>query len=150
MKFCNSYLFQIIFSPLVTMDPRKWPRRTFNAAFSTTRATMKLPLQIRDELKAIKELRNTGRVMYPHTLTWKYGELAQLWVRATLEAWRGLVEAYRSPGKFWTDTVGADDGQRHLLQTVNLCGRKVGVLSIQHFCVNNLYSASSTKTLKLL
>lgn len=92
---------------------------------TTTRTFVKFPFQLRDELKALKELKNTGQLNYPHTLTWKYGELTQLWVRATIEAWRGIVETYRAPATLWEDTVRADDGHRHLLQTVNLCGRKV-------------------------
>lgn len=60
-----------------------------------------------------------------HTLTWKYAELGQLCARATGEAWRGAVEVYRAPAQLWHDTVRADDGKRHLLQSVSLCGRKV-------------------------
>lgn len=122
-------IFQILVSPFVTADPRKWPRRVFNAAVTTARAAVNLPFQLRDEVKALKELKDTGQVNHPNTLTWKYGELAQLWVRATIEAWRGLVETYRAPSKLWEDTVKADDGHRHLLQTVNLCGRKVAAWS---------------------
>lgn len=87
----------------------------------------KLPLRLIDELRALLELKNTGHVKLSHTLTWKYAELAQLCVRATGEAWRGVVEAYRAPGQLWTDTIGVDDGPRHLLQTVSLCGRKVSL-----------------------
>lgn len=96
---------------------------------TTTKTAVNLPFQLRDEIKALKELKSTGQVSHPNTLTWKYGELAQLWVRATVEAWRGLVETYRAPGKLWEDTVRADDGHRNLLQTVNLCGRKVAAWS---------------------
>jgi hypothetical protein len=107
------------------MDPRKWPRRAFFATFTTTRTVIKLPVILRDELHALNQLRTTGHVKEMHTLTWKYAELAQLCARAWQEAWNGLVEIYRAPAKLWDDTVRSDDGKRHLLQTVSLCGRKV-------------------------
>lgn len=56
--------------------------------------------------------------------------LAQLAVKASGEAWRGMLEAYRAPIKLWTDTLRPDNnGQRHALQTVSLCGRKVRIWS---------------------
>lgn len=118
-------MFQIFISPLVTADPRKWPRRVLGTTMSTTRTVLKLPFTIKDELIALNELRINGHVRQTNTLTWKYAELAQLCVRAMYEAWRGVVETYRAPAKLWEDTVRADDGKRHLLQTVSLCGRKV-------------------------
>ncbi|KAI5637392.1 hypothetical protein NE865_09823 [Phthorimaea operculella] len=121
----NLTIPKILISPLVTADPRKWPRRAFSTVIITTKTVFKLPIQLVNELQALKELKNTGQVLRPNTLTWKYGELAQLWARASKEAWHGLIEAYRAPAKLWTDTVRADDGKRHLLQTTNLCGRKV-------------------------
>ncbi|KAJ0178910.1 hypothetical protein K1T71_005685 [Dendrolimus kikuchii] len=116
---------KIFMSPLVTIDPRKWPRRAVNATLSTTRMIINLPLRIKDEIVALNELTNSGQVNRPNTLTWKYAELAQLCARASAEAWRGLVEVYRAPAKLWTDTIRTDVGPRHLLQTVSLCGRKV-------------------------
>lgn len=92
---------------------------------TTCRTIVKLPFRIKDELVALNELRCTGHVRQMSTLTWQYAELAQLCVRALYEAWRGVVETYRAPAKLWEDTVSADDGKRHLLQTVSLCGRKV-------------------------
>lgn len=82
---------------------------------------------------ALLELKRNGHVRLSHTLTWKYAELGQLCVRATGEAWRGAVEVYRAPAQLWNDTVTADDGKRHLLQSVSLCGRKVS---------NPIYEAS--------
>lgn len=115
-------------SPLVTLDPRKWPGTILGTAFTTTRTIVTLPYNMLNELLALNELRTTGHVRRSHTMTWKYGELAQLWARASAEAWRGVVQAYRAPSRLWTDTVGADDGKRHLLQSVSLCGRKVSIL----------------------
>ncbi|XP_059056672.1 uncharacterized protein LOC131850467 [Achroia grisella] len=120
---------KVIISPLVTADPRKWLNRIFNTALSTTGKVIRLPVRIKDELVALNELRSTGQVSQAHTLTWKYGELAQLCVRATHEAWRGLIETYRAPANLWEETVGADDGRRHMLQTISLCGRKVAAWS---------------------
>ncbi|KAM3967347.1 uncharacterized protein ACR2FA_011692 [Aphomia sociella] len=125
----NLTIPKIIISPLVTADPRKWFSRIFNTALTTSREVIRLPLRVKDELLALNELRCTGQVNQAHTLTWKYGELAQLCVRASNEAWRGLVETYRAPGKLWEDTIGADDGRRHMLQTISLCGRKVAAWS---------------------
>lgn len=85
----------------------------------------KFPFRLRDELVALNELKNYGYAKQPNTITWKYGELAYLCARATGEAWQGLVEIYKAPSKLWTDTIRTDDGKRHLLQTVSLCGRKV-------------------------
>ncbi|XP_063824081.1 uncharacterized protein LOC135073812 [Ostrinia nubilalis] len=121
----NLTIPKILISPLVTADPRKWPRRLFSVALTTTKSIIKLPLRLRDELVALNELRTTGQVKQFNTLTWQYAEIAQLCARAVSEAWRGLVETYRAPSKLWEDTVRADDGKRHLLQTVSLCGRKV-------------------------
>lgn len=118
-------VFQVLFSPLVTADPRKWPRRALGSALTMTRGLLRLPLRIRDEIRALKELKRTGQVVYPNTLTWKYAGLGQLSARAAGEAWRTALEVYKAPATLWTDTIGADDGQRHQLQTVNLCGRKV-------------------------
>ncbi|XP_049870405.1 uncharacterized protein LOC126369862 [Pectinophora gossypiella] len=125
----NLTVLKVLISPLVTADPRKWPRRAIGTAITTTKTAIKLPLQLHNEIKALRELKNTGQVVHPNTLMWKYGELLQLWVRAMLEAWRGVVATYRAPAKLWSDTVAADDGHRHLLQTVNLCGRKVAAWS---------------------
>ncbi|CAG4919034.1 unnamed protein product [Colias eurytheme] len=121
----NLTLPKIIISPLVTVDPRKWPRRMIDAALTTTKIFVTLPFRMRDEILALNELKNTGQVRQTHTLTWKYGDLIQLFVKALGETIRGTVEAYRAPRKLWTDTIGADDGKRHLLQTISLCGRKV-------------------------
>ncbi|KAL4708318.1 hypothetical protein ACJJTC_007724 [Scirpophaga incertulas] len=121
----NLTIPKIIISPLVTFNPRKWPRRTFDTTLMTTRVFFKMPFWLRDELVALNQLRTKGHVKEMNTLTWKYAELAQLCVRAFLEAWTALVETYRAPAKLWVDTIKSDDGKRHLLQTVNLCGRKV-------------------------
>ncbi|CAK1545870.1 unnamed protein product [Leptosia nina] len=120
---------KILVSPLVTVDPRKWPRRMLETALSTSKTILTLPIKIRDEMVAVNQLRTTGQVRQTHTLTWKYGDLAQLFVKATSETLRGMKEAYRAPWKLWTDTIGADDGKRHLLQTISLCGRKVASFS---------------------
>lgn len=125
----NLTIPKVIISPLITADPRKWINRIFNTALTATGKVIRLPIRIKDELVALNELRNTGQVSQAHTLTWKYGELAQLCVRATNEVWRGLVEAYRAPASLWDETVGADDGRRHMLQTISLCGRKVAAWS---------------------
>lgn len=109
----------------MTADPRKWPKRTFRTALLSTRIFFKLPLLIREEARALLELKNLGHVKLSHTMTWKYAELAQLCVRASGEAWRGIKEVYKAPRELWIDTIGVDDGPRHLLQTVSLCGRKV-------------------------
>lgn len=116
---------QIILSPLITADPRKWPGMAFGAAISSLRQFVRLPFRIRNELVALNELRTCGHARQPDTLTWKYAELAQLCVAAVSEAGRGALEVYRAPARLWTDTIGADDGHKHLLQTVSLCGRKV-------------------------
>lgn len=116
---------KIMVSPLVTLDPRKWPRRTVNAALTTARMILTLPFLIKNEIKALNELRNCGHVKQMDTLTWKYAELAQLCAKASAETFRGLHEIYRAPHRLWTEAIRADDGQRHLLQTVSLCGRKV-------------------------
>ncbi|XP_072940127.1 uncharacterized protein [Epargyreus clarus] len=121
----NLTVAKILMSPLVTLDPRKWPRTILGTAMTTTRTIVTFPYKVWDELLALNELRATGHVRRSHTMTWKYGEIAQLWARASAEAWRGVVQAYRAPSRLWTDTVGADDGKRHLLQSVSLCGRKV-------------------------
>ncbi|KAL0832646.1 hypothetical protein ABMA28_000838 [Loxostege sticticalis] len=121
----NLTIPKILISPLVTADPRKWPRRVLTTALTTTKTVIKLPLRLKDELVALYELRSTGQVKQFNTMTWKYAEIAQLCARAVNEAWRGLVETYRAPAKLWEDTVRADDGKRHILQTVSLCGRKV-------------------------
>lgn len=118
-------IIKVFLSPLVTADPRKWPKRTFKTITTSTVLMLKLPFRVRDEILALNELKNTGHVKQPNTLTWRYGELAQLCVRATNEAWNGLLEIYRAPAKLWTDTIRTDDGKRHLLQAVSLCGRKV-------------------------
>lgn len=117
----------------MTADPRKWPRRVFDLTLSSTASVVRLPVRIRDEMRALVELRRNGHVRLSHTLTWKYAELGQLCVRATGEAWRGVVEVYRAPAQLWNDTVRADDGKRHLLQTVSLCGRKVIVSLSLHY-----------------
>ncbi|CAB3236836.1 unnamed protein product [Arctia plantaginis] len=122
-------LTKIILSPLVTGDPRKWPGLVFGATISSFRLFFKMPIHIRNELIAIKELRTNGQVRNLDTLTWRYAELGQLCVAALDEAARGLIEVYRAPARLWTETVGADDGKRHLLQTVSLCGRKVAAWS---------------------
>ncbi|RVE43849.1 hypothetical protein evm_011517 [Chilo suppressalis] len=121
----NLTIPKVIISPLVTVDPRKWPRRAFNAALTTALTIIKFPIRLRDEIVALNQLRKIGHVKEMHTLTWKYAELAQLCARAVSEACRGMLEIYRAPAKLWEDTVGADDGKSHLLQTVSLCGRKV-------------------------
>lgn len=118
-------VFQVIISPLVTFDPRKWPRKIFGATYSTARMFLRLPVTLRDEVMALNDLRTTGQVRHVNTLTWKYGDIGQLWVKATLEALRGIIEIYRAPANFWTDAIRAEGGKRHLLQTVSLCGRKV-------------------------
>lgn len=141
-----TYLFdpQIILSPLITADPRKWPGMAIGAAFSSLRQFICLPLRIRNELVALNELRTCGHARQPDTLTWKYAELAQLCVAAINETTRAALEVYRAPARLWTDTIGADDGHRHLLQTVSLCGRKVPTLDItnivdkQYFLVSHL------------
>ncbi|XP_063377233.1 uncharacterized protein LOC134664490 [Cydia fagiglandana] len=125
----NLTIPKVILSPLVTADPRKWPRRAFGTFISVTRAVLRLPIRIRDEIRALNELKKTGQVIYPNTLTWKYAGLAQLSLRAMGEAWQTMAEIYKAPATLWSDTVGADDGQRHQLQTVNLCGRKVAAWS---------------------
>lgn len=116
---------QILISPLVTVDPRKWPGRIIDTALSTTRTLFTLPLKLWDEITAVQELHTFGQVRRIHTLTWKYGDILKLLMKATGETLRGAKEAYRAPWKLWTDTIGADDGKRHLLQTISLCGRKV-------------------------
>ncbi|XP_023941810.1 uncharacterized protein LOC112048508 [Bicyclus anynana] len=116
---------KVLISPLVTFDPRKWPRKIFEATYSTARMFINLPTCIWDEVIALNELRTTGQVRHVNTLTWKYGDIGQLWVKATVEALRGLIEIYRAPANFWTDTIHADGGKRHILQTVSLSGRKV-------------------------
>lgn len=118
---------QILLSPLVTADPRKWPRRMFGATITTARLMVTLPMRVRDEMVALRSLRDSGHVHNNHTFLWRYGGLAQLCVRAVAEAWRGSRAAYRAPAQLWIDTVRADDGHKHALQTVSLCGRKVGV-----------------------
>ncbi|CAF4815135.1 unnamed protein product [Pieris macdunnoughi] len=70
-----------------------------------------------------------GLVRQTNTFTWKYGDIAQLLVKATGETLRGMKDAYRAPWKLWTDTIGADDGKRHLLQSIFFCGRKVASFS---------------------
>lgn len=94
----------------------------------TTRTVVHLPFWIKDEILALNELKNSGHVNRLNTLTWKYAELAQLCARASGEAWRGIVEVYHAPAKLWTDTIRADVGPKHLLQTVSLCGRKVSIV----------------------
>ncbi|CAG9795146.1 unnamed protein product [Diatraea saccharalis] len=121
----NLTIPKVIISPLVTADPRKWPRKTINATLSTIVSFIKFPLRLRDEIVALNQLRKNGHVKEMHTLTWKYAELAQLCARAFQEAYTGVVEIYRAPAKLWEDTIRADDGKSHLLQTVSLCGRKV-------------------------
>ncbi|CAH2071576.1 unnamed protein product, partial [Iphiclides podalirius] len=121
----NLTMPKLIISPLVTADPRKWPRLTVEAAWCTTRALLKLPFVLKDELAAIRELKSTGQVQQTHTFTWRYAELGQTLAQAALEAWRCAAEVYKAPAELWSDTVGADDGKRHFLQTVSLCGRKV-------------------------
>ncbi|XP_075971509.1 uncharacterized protein LOC142973562 [Anticarsia gemmatalis] len=121
----NLTLPKIALSPLVTADPRKWPGLMFGAAFSSLKLFVKLPIRARNELIALNELRTYGHARHPDTLTWKYAELGQLCVAALNEVAGGLIETYRAPARLWTETVGADDGKRHLLQTVSLCGRKV-------------------------
>ncbi|XP_069358163.1 uncharacterized protein [Maniola hyperantus] len=121
----NLTIPKVVISPLVTFDPRKWPRKFFETTYSTTRMFLRLPASIRDEVLALNDLRTTGQVRHVNTLTWKYGDIGLLWVKATVEALLGLIEIYRAPANFWTVTISADDGKRHLLQTVSLCGRKV-------------------------
>nr|XP_049694565.1 uncharacterized protein LOC110383941 [Helicoverpa armigera]XP_049694566.1 uncharacterized protein LOC110383941 [Helicoverpa armigera] len=121
----NLTIPKIILSPLITADPRKWPGMAIGAAFSSLRQFICLPLRIKNELVALNELRTCGHARQPDTLTWKYAELAQLCVAAINETTRAALEVYRAPARLWTDTIGADDGHRHLLQTVSLCGRKV-------------------------
>lgn len=95
------------------------------AAFSSLRQFVRLPFRIRNEIVALNELRTCGHARQADTMTWRYAELAQLCASAAGETMRGAAELYRAPSRLWTDTVGADDGNRHLLQTVSLCGRKV-------------------------
>ncbi|XP_046962959.1 uncharacterized protein LOC124532230 [Vanessa cardui] len=116
---------KVLISPLVTIDPRKWPKRIFLATYSATQMLLKLPTMIRDEVVAINDLRTTGRVKKTNTFTWRYGDIGTLCVKATGEALRAMSELYKAPAYFWTDTVRSDDGKRHMLQTVSLCGRKV-------------------------
>ncbi|XP_026737587.1 uncharacterized protein LOC113500874 [Trichoplusia ni] len=125
----NLTIPKIILSPLVTADPRKWPGLVFGAAYTSIRQFFTMPLKIRNEIVALNELRTCGHVRQPDTLTWKYTELAQLCLGAFGEVQRGVLEVYRAPARLWTDIVGADDGKRHLLQTVSLCGRKVTACS---------------------
>lgn len=125
----NLTLPKVFFSPLVTADPRKWPGLMFGATITSLRTFIKLPLRLRNELIALNELRIRGHTRYPDTLTWKYTELAQLCLAALGEATRGLIEIYRAPARLWTETIGTDDGKRHLLQTLSLCGRKVAAWS---------------------
>lgn len=80
---------------------------------------------MKDEAIALYELKRTGHVRYPGTLTWQYAGLVQLALQAKGEAWRALVQIYRAPMHLWTDTIRTDDGKRNILQTVSLCGRKV-------------------------
>lgn len=112
----------------MTIDPRKWPKRIFKATYTTTKIILKLPAFIRDEVIAINEMRTTGRVKKANTYTWKYGKIGQLCIKATGEAWRAISELYKAPAYFWTDTILSDNGKRHILQTVSLCGRKVSLL----------------------
>ncbi|KAF9800487.1 hypothetical protein SFRURICE_013039 [Spodoptera frugiperda] len=121
----NLTIPKIIISPLITADPRKWPGMAIGAIFTSLRQFFVLPLRVRNELIALNELRSCGHARQPDTLTWKYAELAQLCVAAVSEACQGVLEVYRAPARLWTDTIGADDGNRHVLQTVSLCGRKV-------------------------
>ncbi|OWR44458.1 uncharacterized protein LOC116766729 [Danaus plexippus] len=116
---------KILVSPAVTFDPRKWPGKCLQASYSATRMIFKLPSTIWGELVALNDLRTTGHVRYVNTLTWKYGDLGKLWVKATIEALKGAIQMYRAPANFWTNTIGADDGKRNILQTSSLCGRKV-------------------------
>ncbi|CAK1598615.1 unnamed protein product [Parnassius mnemosyne] len=125
LKRRNLTVSRLIFSPLVTANPRKWPRLTVRTALTATRTFIKLPFRIKDELIALRELKNIGNVQQTQTITWRYAKLMQMFTHATLEAWRCAVEVYKAPAELWADTVGADDGKRHLLQTASLCGRKV-------------------------
>ncbi|XP_048479089.1 uncharacterized protein LOC105380624 [Plutella xylostella] len=125
----NLTIPKLVISPLVTIDPRKWPRAIISTTYTTLRTILRLPLTIREEILALRDLNKSGQVYYTNTYTWKYAGLAQLAVRAGSEAWRGMVAAYRAPAKLWTDTIRSDDGQRHALQTVSLCGRKVAAWS---------------------
>lgn len=87
----------------------------------------KLPSIVRDEVIAFNELLTTGRVKQTHTYIWKYSDIGQLCMKATNEALKVLIEMYRAPSCFWNDIIRADDGKRHMLQTVSLCGRKVNI-----------------------
>ncbi|XP_050343594.1 uncharacterized protein LOC126769097 isoform X2 [Nymphalis io] len=116
---------KILISPLVTIDPRKWPRRILGATCSATQMILKLPTIIRNEVVAINDLRTTGRVKNTNTFTWRYGDIGQLCMKATGEALRAIFELYKAPAFFWTDTIRSNYGKRHTLQTVSLCGRKV-------------------------
>lgn len=100
----------------------------FGTTLSSLRFFVKLPFNVSNELIALNELRMYGHARQPNTLTWKYAELAQLCVAALGEVTRGMIEIYRAPARMWSETIGADDGQRHLLQTVSLCGRKVNLV----------------------
>ncbi|CAH0729257.1 unnamed protein product, partial [Brenthis ino] len=116
---------KIIVSPLITFDPRKLPRKIIGATYQTTVMMFKLPSIVRDEVIAFNELLTTGRVRQTHTYTWKYSDIGQLCMKATNEALKVLIEIYRAPSCFWNDIIRADNGKRHMLQTVSLCGRKV-------------------------
>lgn len=72
MKALKGIYLQAILSPLVTIDPRKWPRVIIGGTVSSLRTTVKLPITIWDEVAALRELKNTGHVSRPNTLTWKY------------------------------------------------------------------------------
>ncbi|XP_041971276.1 uncharacterized protein LOC121727468 [Aricia agestis] len=115
---------KLLLAPLVTVDPRKWPRKLFKTTVSTAYSIVTLPFKIRDELTALYDLRFKGEVKQMNTLTWKYGELGQLWIKATVETWRYLIEAYRAPAQLWSDAMRNDTGKQHMLQTISLCGRK--------------------------
>lgn len=90
----------------------------------------KLPTIVKNEVAAFNELRDTGRVRLTNTYVWKYSDIGQLCMKATNEALKVAVEMYKAPVCFWNDICRADDGPRHMLQTVSLCGRKV---NIQHY-----------------
>lgn len=63
---------QIILSPIVTIDPRKWPKVVIGGVIIVLRTMFWLPFTIRDEVSVLLELKNTGHVSKPNTLTWKY------------------------------------------------------------------------------
>lgn len=136
MAIYSSYSLQILISPLVTLDPRKLPKKIIAATYNTTLLMVKLPTMLKDEVAAFNELRHTGRVRLSHTYMWKYSDIGQLCMKATNEALQVMTEMYKAPACFWNDIVRADNGPRHMLQTVSLCGRKVRALLMYNVSVD--------------